>query len=387
MMNSPSETTRTKHKTILHLVNQTNFGGMQQYIISLAEHQVQKGSQVVVGAGEIEIDQSFVDAVNDANATFIHLSHIREYINEWGHNIASLVELHRLIKRIKPDVIHTHSIKLNLLVGLVNWKRIPHIHTVHILWIHSFPKTIKQLFHYTIEWFGLRYCSAIITVCKYDQLVWRRIKLLTRSRSTTIIINVLNPKKVNTQITRAELETLLPHAIPTSATLIGCVGHINAVKRHSDIIQALSILKRQDVFLIIMGNGPLRNELELQTAKCKLQHQVLFTGAIPGAARYMNVFDLFVLPSEQESLPYVLLEASATGVPIVATNVGGIPEIKQSNWVLVPPRDPATLAKAIEKGLTLPRLESKSLEQLQNEYDDFLNKTDGVYEGVLKRSS
>lgn len=161
--------------------------------------------------------------------------------------------------------------------------------------------------------------------------------------------------------------------------LIGTIANLYSNKGLDHLIEALYLLKekslipftlslrsgftRQNVshvvansrFLIralIIGSGPLRPRLEDQIKKHGLEDRVFLAGQIPEARRYLKAFDCFVLPSIKEGLPYAILEALAAGIPVVATNVGGIPEIAKEAFIrLVPPQNPQALAEAIIKTL------------------------------------
>ena len=103
--------------------------------------------------------------------------------------------------------------------------------------------------------------------------------------------------------------------------------------------------------VVVIGDGEERTKLEKQIQTLGLQNTVHLAGFVPDARRYLKAFDIFVLPSLKEGFPYVLLEASAAEVAIIATLVGGIPELitNEENGLLVPPGDAPMLAKAISR--------------------------------------
>jgi glycosyltransferase involved in cell wall biosynthesis len=136
-----------------------------------------------------------------------------------------------------------------------------------------------------------------------------------------------------------------------------CVGWLAEKKGHADLLEALARLDRDDVVLDIVGEGELRAQLEERARALGLAGRVRFVGPRlrEEVAEHMREADLFVLPSHFENLPVVLIEAMASGLPSVATRVGGVPElIDHEVGVLAPPRDPEALATAIAS--TLERL-------------------------------
>ena len=126
-----------------------------------------------------------------------------------------------------------------------------------------------------------------------------------------------------------------------------------------------SLLRDGRAHLSILGEGPERARLQAEVQKQQLGAQVLLPGAVESARRLMAAFDVFVISSRMEGIPLAMLEAMATNLPTIATNVGGIPEIIRDgqNGRLVPSQDPFALAQALVEILTRPSLQ----EQLRQE--------------------
>jgi glycosyltransferase involved in cell wall biosynthesis len=117
--------------------------------------------------------------------------------------------------------------------------------------------------------------------------------------------------------------------IENGPTVIGGIGELTWNKGWHYLLRAVGILKRKALLcrVVIIGGGEERVFLETVAKEEDIAEQVTFLGFIPDAAQYMKLFDIFVLPSVKEGLPYVLLEAGQAGLPVVASNVGGIPDI------------------------------------------------------------
>jgi glycosyltransferase involved in cell wall biosynthesis len=138
--------------------------------------------------------------------------------------------------------------------------------------------------------------------------------------------------------------------------VVGTVGNFTAKKDHRTLLTAIASLvtRRPDVRLVLVGIGPLESELRAQVRDAGLEGMVLFTGLRDDVYALLPGFDVFALSSRHEGLPIALLEAMATGVPCVATSVGGIPEVVTDGieGVLVEPGHAGELAAALEKVLT-----------------------------------
>lgn len=146
---------------------------------------------------------------------------------------------------------------------------------------------------------------------------------------------------------RAVLRAL---GLPQLGQVVGTVARLATQKGIIYFLQAASMLvKDYQVNFVVVGDGPLRRELEAQAADLGLKQRVFFTGERRDIPDILAALDLFVLPSVTEGLPLTILEAMAAGKPVVATTAGGIPEIvvDQRTGLLVPPRDAQALAWAI----------------------------------------
>lgn len=151
---------------------------------------------------------------------------------------------------------------------------------------------------------------------------------------------------------RAEL------GLPPDVPVIGTVGNLVPKKDHRSLLDAVAVVRRDrpEVHLVIVGGGPLEAELRAHASDLGFGSQVTFTGQRPGVAGLLPAFDVFVLSSRHEGLPLALLEAMASRVPVVATTVGGIPEVitDGDGGLLVPPGDVGALASGIVRVLDDP---------------------------------
>ncbi len=142
--------------------------------------------------------------------------------------------------------------------------------------------------------------------------------------------------------------------------VVGTVGRLDPVKDHAGLLTAFARVKAEQpgASLIVIGDGPCRKELEDLAAALRLTPGVHFLGERTDVPLLLKGMDLFVLPSIAEGISNTILEAMASGLPVVATCVGGNPEVVEDGvtGALVPPRDPATLARAIVGYLQDPYL-------------------------------
>ncbi|HUQ64303.1 MAG TPA: glycosyltransferase [Acidimicrobiales bacterium] len=142
--------------------------------------------------------------------------------------------------------------------------------------------------------------------------------------------------------------------------VIGTVGNLTPKKDHRTLLEAAVVLMRRhdNVRIVIMGDGPLRQDLEAAAQALGIADRVTFTGSRPDVPELLAALDAFVLSSQFEGFPIALVEAMATGLPCVATSVGGTPELMtdHNNGILVKPGDAAVLAGGLDELIMNPEL-------------------------------
>jgi glycosyltransferase involved in cell wall biosynthesis len=177
-------------------------------------------------------------------------------------------------------------------------------------------------------------------------------------RKVSVIHNGIDMAPFEAGAERQSIRAAL--GIPEDAVVVGTVGRLSEVKRVDLLIAAFAQIRDQcpQARLLIVGHGPERATLQkLQTA-LRLDHEVCFAGYQSKPAPYLQAMDLFALTSRSEGLPLSVLEAWATGLPVVASYVGGLPEIVEQgqNGLLFPAGDQTALAAAISRLLENPQM-------------------------------
>ena len=146
--------------------------------------------------------------------------------------------------------------------------------------------------------------------------------------------------------------------VPDDAAVIGLVARFRPSKDHATLLRAFARLAPDypRLHLALVGDGPLEPTLRRLAAELGVADRVVFAGPVPGALRPQIAFDVAVLSSTAEGFPNVVVEALAAGVPVVATDVGGVRDSVEDGrtGLLVPPRDPEALAQAVARLLADP---------------------------------
>jgi glycosyltransferase involved in cell wall biosynthesis len=181
--------------------------------------------------------------------------------------------------------------------------------------------------------------------------------------------------------------------IDGNTTVIGTLARFHKQKGHSYLLEAMTRVQTQrpGTRALLVGDGPLRPEMEAKAGELDLSETVIFTGIRRDVPEILALLDVFVLPSLWEGLPVALLEAMAAGLPVVATRVGGVPEvvIDGVTGLLVPPRDPEALSETILRLLQdsdlRHRMGQAGQERVREHFsvDQMIRKTEALYERLL----
>lgn len=266
-----------------------------------------------------------------------------------------LSQLRTIVARRAPDLIQTHMIKSHFLVKLGGL----HKRCSWIAYHHGYTTTdLKMRLYNQLNRWSLPSADRVITVCDAfaNQLASAGVQ---RDRISVCHNGVVAPRKV----TADEQESLKrKFKIAYDERVLVCVGRLSREKGHADLLQSLAILRQEQpqlkCKLLLVGSGPERDQLERTAAQISVSDRTIFSGQVADVAPYYAIADVVAMPSHSEGSPNVVLEAMAAAVPLVATGVGGVPEIATSeeNAVLVPPCAPQEFANALGRVLTEPAL-------------------------------
>ena len=271
----------------------------------------------------------------------------------------SLGVVRRLSRRIhacNAQVLHTHDYRSNMLGGVAARRRdaaVPWIATVHL---HTTTSRRLRLYR-ALDLLLLRLADRVITVSR-DQ---RRL-LLRRGIDRHRLVLVPTVVDAATCIASAGAPEAARAALQVAegARTVTLVGRLTRQKGVDTFLDAASTILGQqpDTEFLIVGDGPDRAALEARADASDLNGAVRFLGYRDDIPRVLAASDVVVMPSRAEGLPHLLLEALAVGRPVVATCVGGIPDVvhDEETGLLVPPADPAEVANGVLRLLTDPEL-------------------------------
>ena len=256
-------------------------------------------------------------------------------------DLSGIAQTRTHARRIGPDVIHCHGAKGGLYGrAAARLLRIPSVYTPHGGSLHYAWGSPAGLAFLSAEWLLARIGSGFHFVCKFERDAFDA-KIGIGGKPARVIYNGLWPE---------EFTPAVP--LPDAADIL-FIGEIRALKGVDVLLESLALLNGQRrVTACIVGDGPDSPVFESQSQSLGLAGIVTFAGRMPASEAFRRG-RILVMPSRAESFPYVVLEAGAAGLPILASHVGGIPEVLPARS-LVPAADPRALAARLAAALDDP---------------------------------
>ena len=317
-------------------------GGQEIYLINLIQKLNRSEFEIHVACPNDNALHDQLKSIKDISFCSVPMTH--------KFDLLTIIKMQRYIIKYKINIIHLNGGRAGLLgriAGIFTKTKIiytPHLLILDYAWNYNFLKT--NIF-VLIDKFLNRFTDALISVCN-DNI--KRIKLfnLIPDKQIFLIYNGIDEKLFYPEDINSSLfgELALKNKIP----IIGMVGRLVHQKGIKYLLDACSKIQNVNWQLLIVGEGPLKNQLISISKDLNLNNNIIFCGARKDVSNILNLFDIFVLPSLYEAFPLSILEAMATRLPIVSSNVNGISEAIQhkSNGYLVDPKDSDKLASVIE---------------------------------------
>jgi glycosyltransferase involved in cell wall biosynthesis len=286
-----------------------------------------------------------------------------------ARDLRAFVELRRRFREADGspafDIVHTHSSKAGILGRLAaRWAGIPIVvHTVHGWGFGDHQPAPVRRFYVELERFCARRTDALITVATQDRDAGLAAGIGTPERYH-LIRSGIELERFGRLAGCAAREALRESfGIPREALVVGNVGRLSEQKAPLDLLRTFAeVLRgRPESWLILVGDGPLRPEVERAALRLGVQGRTILAGLRRDVPEILSTFDVFVSSARWEGLPRTLPQAMAAGLPVVATEVGGVGDAIRDgeNGFLVPPGNPGALAQCVLRLLEAPALRER----------------------------
>ena len=342
-------------------------GGAQRFLYEFITHLNPQNYQFMVAVGG---NGQLIEKLREKE---IEVVSIKNFSNTPGlKNFLAFFETFNLIRKFKPDILYLLSSEAGFIGSItgsfyrffVRNKKPKIIYRIGG-WAFKEPRNIivKKIFLWA-EKISAPFKDIIITNSEFDKHLAIKNKIVELGKIVTIYngldINHLKflPKEKAIKFIESKIHNL--KFIIHNSIIIGTIASLYKNKGLEYLTLAAKKLREngKNYHFMIIGDGSEKQKLKNLIKKHELENYIILTERIPDAYQYLKAFDLFVLPSVKEGQPWVILEAMAAGVPIVATNIAGIPEMieNEKSGLLIEPADSDALTAAIEKILTHPSL-------------------------------
>ena len=372
---------------VVHIVRRLAVGGMENGLVNLINHM--PGNRYRHAIVCLTEATDFKDRIDNKAIPVIELKQTN------GHDPRIHLRVWRTLRALGADIVHTRNlptIEFQLAAALAGVRA--RIHGEHGRDMYDLDgKSFKyNLLRKTLRPFVGRYIAV-----SRDLEQWLLATVGVKRERLMQIYNGVDTEKFKPRGSRREFPG--PEGwLKANSFLVGTAGRVAAVKDQITLVRAFihlvqsSSIAQERARLIIVGDGPLRQPVLELLRNARLQGAAWLPGERTDVAVLMRAMDLFVLPSLREGISNTILEAMATGLPIVATNVGGNPELVDPNLTgyLVPHSDPIQMANAMRRYIEDPSIAvrhgTSGLEKAKTRFsmEAMVNGYLGVYDSVLR---
>lgn len=366
----------TNKQKILFLITKSNWGGAQRQVFDLAVNLPKTRFEVVVAAGGLGI---LHEKLHEAGIRSVSIDTLARDIKA-SQEALSFITFWRLIKNERPDIVHLHSPKAGGLGALAARLHNFYASFLNLLPTTHYPLLTTKIIYTAHGWPFNEDRSAIqkylirlaswLTILLTDQTIVISDRELKQIRNFLFvqhkIIRIYNgiDSKIEFRERIEARKMILGDSLTGPQNLwVGIIAELHKNKGLDFAIEAWSeiSLKYKGIKLVIIGEGEERKNLEKKIELSRLNASVFLVGKKDNAATLLKAFDVFLLPSVKEGLPYVILEAGAAELPVVATSVGGLVEIidDMKSGILIQSKHPKEIAKAVSYLIDKPESASK----------------------------
>ena len=341
---------------IAYLIDGLSMGGAERLMVPILEYLSRAYFEPYVCAMQSKDGNPMADELRARGVPVecLNIKHLRD--------MDAIPRLTRYLKGIKADLVHTQLEAANILGNLsAKLLGLPSVCTIHVM--PSLDVKTKTKLHQRAEWFVLRhFCDRVISVSEEARQYHIQISGSSAEQVTTIFNGIDLSAFVDMNYARERGIVRAELGIPSDADVLTTVAVLRPPKGIQFMIRALPdvLAAHPNTYYLVVGSGSHHDALIEEARRAGVSHRVIFVGMRRDVPRLMAASDVFVLPTLTEALPTVLAEAMAAKLPIVASRVGGIPEMiaDAQNGILVAPEDVNGLASACIHLLTHPERRS-----------------------------
>jgi glycosyltransferase involved in cell wall biosynthesis len=384
---------------ILRVIARLNMGGPALHVSYLSAGLRDRGYETMLVAGSVGAgEQSMAYVAEEQGVPVTIIPHLHREISPVRDLLATF-RLARMIRQQRPHILHTHTAKagaIGRLAAVLAGRARPTIvvHTFHGHVLRGYFGPGRTAIFRTLERLLARTSDTLIAVSPEvrDDLV--ALKVAPRQKFAVIRLGIELDERV-AALDESRVRTRRVMGVPDQRFLVGWIGRMTGVKRTVDVLRSFRLLRDRgvDACLCMVGDGPEREQIEQLAGDLGLMRDCLFPGYQEDVGAFFAAFDAFVLPSGNEGTPVTAIEALASGCPVVATRVGGVPDVVRDgeDGFLVEPGDLEGLADALARLAADPELRQRLGEAGRKRVlpryavERLIDDVDGLYRRLLEQ--
>jgi glycosyltransferase involved in cell wall biosynthesis len=338
---------------VLHIITRLDKGGSAENTFLTVKGLDKKRYDVTLMSGPVQDpSQERRSQVEECGIQYIHNPVLVRNINV-VFDVIALFKICRFLAKEKFDVVHTHTSKAGLLGRFAaKFAGSPLVvHTPHGHVFFGYFNPLKTKIFILFEKLANRMTDKIVALTHREKADYISYRTCPEEKITVIHSGVeLNKFQEYTLAEKTKLKKEV--GLPEDSFVVGTAGRLVPVKGPEFLIKASQIIipAHPNTYFLFAGDGPLKEDLQQKANEAGEEKNIVFLGWRDDIEHILSIFDVFCLPSLNEGMGRVLVEAMALGIPIVASDVGGIPDLVThgKNGFLVPPKNPEELAKHIQ---------------------------------------
>ncbi|HZR91626.1 MAG TPA: glycosyltransferase family 4 protein [Gaiellaceae bacterium] len=383
---------------MLRVIARLNMGGPALHVAYLSAGLAERGYETTLVAGSLARgEESMAGVAERLGVPIVTLAELHREISPL-RDLRAVYRLAGIIRRVRPHILHTHTAKAGAIgrLGalLAGGARPPIVvHTFHGHVLRGYFDPVRAGFFRRLEQALARTTTALVAVSPEvrDDLV--SLGVAPRERFTVIRLGIELPERVGASDAEQGVRTRRLLGIPPQRFTVGWIGRMTAVKRTDDVLAALRRLRELgvDACLCLVGDGPEREAIEQRAYELGVVRHTYFLGYQEDVAPFYAAFDALILPSANEGTPVSAIEALAGRRPVVATRVGGVPDVVRDevDGFLVEPGDVDAMAERLARLAADPQLRRRmgeaGRERVLQRYavERLLDDVDRLYRSLL----
>ena len=387
---------------VLHIITRMDMGGSAQNTLQTCLHLDHERYHVSLAHGlshesgmtedERQSVASGIRRAVERGVKVYKIPSLVRRIHLWL-DLKALILLLAVIRNEKPTIVHTHTSKAGILGRLAAWlTRVPIVIQTphgHVFYGHFGPKLSRIFLGF--EKLAARYTDAIVALTGGEYDDYLKYQVIDPKKLTTIHSGVDIERFSKVRVDPAAKKKEL--GLDPDSPMVGTIGWLLPIKGPQYLLRAMASVWHSGCrsHLVFVGKGSMEGDLKTEALRLGLADRVHFLGWREDIPELLSLFDIFVLPSMNEGMGRVLVEAMAVGIPVVASRTGGIPDLVQhgKNGLLVTAGSETELAEAIQQLLSDPSRaramgRQGKLDCYRFSLDAMVKKIDRLYEDMLR---